>query len=305
MTQRITPKVTPLSKPISQAELRELLVSYRAENWRGIQTPEMQEQIVESMLQPEAQGVLGQVAQFCPIPPGALILDVGSGAGGFVVGCLQMGYRALGVEPDKIGTGACLTSIQIAAQRVSENVFISALGEALPFPDRAFDLVTLNQVVEHVPDQRAVLRESLRVLRPGGALYVACPNYLRFYEPHYKIFWLPLMPKFLGRLYLRLRGRNPGMLRDLCYTTNHRLREWLEVLEGDCEVLDFHQEQFIQKCADHGEFASVRARLLKKLISFPLVGLALQKLVLAWIRLSEGGCEMLVLRRNPGNESVP
>jgi SAM-dependent methyltransferase len=294
----MTPQTTSQSRPISQAELRELLLAYRSENWRGIQTPKTQVEIVEAMLQPEAETVLSQVAQFHSIPSRALVLDVGSGAGGFVAGCLQLGYRAFGVEPDRIGAGARLTSIQIAARRVSSNVFLSALGEALPFPDRVFDLVTLNQVVEHVPDQLDVLREAGRVLRPGGALYVACPNYLRFYEPHYKIVWLPLMPKSLGRLYLRLRGRNPVMLQDLYYTTNHRLRKWLEAMGDEFEVLDLHREQFIRKCAGEGEFASGRARLLKKLISFPLFGPVLKALVLRWIRLREGGCAMLVLRRS-------
>jgi SAM-dependent methyltransferase len=297
MGPQMTPETRSQSRPISQAELRELLLSYRAENWRGIQTPKIQVQIAEGMLQPDARTVLNQVAQFWDIPPGASILDVGSGVGGFVVDCRQLGYRAFGVEPDRIGAGARLTSIQIAVRRVSSSVFTSAVGEALPFPDKAFDLVTLNQVVEHVPDQLAVLREAVRVLRPGGALYVACPNYLRFYEPHYKVFWLPLMPKSLGRLYLRLRGRNPVMLRDLYYTTNHRLRKWLEAMGDEFEVLDFHREQFIRKCAGQGEFASRRARLLKKMISFPLFGPVLKALVLRGIRIREGGCEMLALRK--------
>lgn len=286
-----------MSGPISQQDLRELLRSYRAENWKGIQPPQTQEQIVEAMLHPEAETVLSQVARFCPIPPRAAILDIGSGVGGFVVSCRQSGYRAYGIEPDRIGAGARLTSIQIAARRVSPNVFASAVGEALPFPDGVFDLVTLNQVVEHVPDQLAVLREAARVLRPGGALYVACPNYLRFYEPHYKIFWLPLMPRFLGRFYLRLRGRNPVMLRDLYYTTNRRLRRWLEAIGDEFEVLDFHQTEFIRKCAGQGEFASNSARRLKKIISLPLFGPAFRAAVLGWIRLREGGCEMLVRRK--------
>jgi hypothetical protein len=87
------------------------------------------------------------------------------------------------------------------------------------------------------------------------------------------------------------------MLRDLYYTTNHRLRKWLEAIGDEFEVLDFHQMQFIRKCAGQGEFAGGRARFLKKMIFFPLFGPALKVLALRWIRLREGGSEMLILRK--------
>jgi SAM-dependent methyltransferase len=280
--------------PLSTDELRELLRIYRAENWQGIQTPEVQAHIVEAMLQPDAEPVLKQVASFWKVPPQARVLDVGSGVGGFVVGCRQLGYRAFGVEPDRIGTGGRVTSIEIASRRVPANVFVAAVGEALPFADKTFDLVTLNQVVEHVPDPIAVLREAARVLRLGGAMYVACPNYLRFYEPHYKVFWLPLLPKGMGRLYLRLRGRNPIMLRDLGYTTNRRLRRWLEALGAECKIVDLHQEQFKRKCAGEGRFESRSARFVQKLVSLPTLGPLVMKTVLSWFRLREGGCEMMI-----------
>lgn len=283
--------------PIAQEELRKLLLAYRVENWRGIQTPEVQKQIVEAMLQPDADTVLKPVSQFWQPPTEACVLDVGSGVGGFVAACRHLGYRAFGVEPDRIGAGGRITSIEIASRRVSSNVFAAAVGEALPFADQTFDLVTLNQVVEHVPDQLAVLREAARVLRRGGAMYVACPNYLRFYEPHYKVFWLPLLPKFLGRLYLRLRGRNPVMLKDLYYTTNRRLRRWLEALGDDYELLDLHQEQFKRKCTGQGRFESSSARFMRKLISLPIFGPVIKNRVLWWFRLREGGCEMLLLRK--------
>jgi ubiquinone/menaquinone biosynthesis C-methylase UbiE len=298
MGAQMTPPSESQSVPISPAELRDRLLLYRAENWKGIQTPEMQVAIVDAMLHADASIVLNQVARFAAVPPGAMILDIGSGTGGFAVGCRQLGYRAFGVEPDRIGAGARVTSIEIAARRLSSNVFASAIGEALPFGDQVFDLVTLNQVVEHVPDQLAVLREAVRVLRPGGVLYVACPNYLRFYEPHYKVFWLPLMHKSLGRLYLRLRGRNPVMLRDLYYTTNRRLRKWLEALGDGFEVLDCNQVRFIDKCAGKGEFLSRRARILKNVIAFPAIGSVLRWGILRWIRLREGGCEMLLVRKD-------
>jgi SAM-dependent methyltransferase len=284
--------------PISRESLRSLLIAYRAENWKGIQTAEMQLQIVETMLEPNAEPVLEQVAQFLTIPPRARILDIGSGVGGFVTACQRLGYRAFGVEPDRIGIGGSLTSIQIASRRVAANVFAAALGEALPFGDRMFDLVSLNQVVEHVADQMAVLREAARVVRPGGAIYVACPNYLRFHEPHYKVFWFPFLPRPLARLYLSIRGRSTVMLQQLHYTTNRRLRIWLEALGDEFQIFDLHQEQVKRKCCGKGRFESFRGRFVQKLVSLHLAGPLVMKSVLFWLRFRERGCEMLVLRKD-------
>jgi ubiquinone/menaquinone biosynthesis C-methylase UbiE len=47
---------------------------------------------------------------------------------------------------------------------------------ALPFPDGAFDLVTANMVLEHLPEPLAQLREIERVLRPGGVFLALTPN---------------------------------------------------------------------------------------------------------------------------------
>src|SRR4029079_273783 len=55
--------------------------------------------------------------------------------------------------------------------------FCQAVGEALPFADRSFDIVLSYDVFEHVADLRAVLSECHRVLRPGGALYALFPPY--------------------------------------------------------------------------------------------------------------------------------
>jgi hypothetical protein len=140
------------------------------------------------------------------------------------------------------------------------------------------------------------LREAVRVLKPGGALYIACPNYLRFYEPHYKILWLPLMPQFLGRAYLRLRGRNPIMLSQLTYTTNGRLRRLLRALQPECEFVDVHERQFLDKRAA-GAFSSRQYRWLARFTQVPVLGTALLRFVLFALRVREGGCEMMVFKR--------
>ncbi len=281
---------------ISDSELRKLLLQYRRENWNGIQPEATQRQIVEDLLQGDAAGLLHHVKPYVAISEDSRVLDLGSGVGSFVVACRQRGLRAFGLEPDRIGQGAKITSIQIARRRLLAHVFVSGVGEKLPFPDACFDLVVMNQVIEHVADQSMVIREAARVVREGGAVYVACPNYLRFYEPHYRIFWVPLLPKILGRIYLRLRGRSPAMLNQLTYTTNERLRKILAELGQDYTVLDLHCEQFLRKRSACG-FAARSTRLVAKFTQLPVVGPLILWATLAFGAISEGGCEMLVLRK--------
>ena len=282
--------------PISDTELRGLLLDYRRENWAGIQPPDVQAQVVEDLIHGDSQEILRQVEPYVASLTSSRILDIGSGVGSFVVACRQRGLQAFGIEPDRIGQGAKLNAIQIARRRLQKPVFTSGVGETLPFPDSCFDLVVMNQVIEHVADQALVLREAARVLREGGVLYVACPNYLRFYEPHYKIFWLPLMPKSLGRLYLRIRGRSPAMLAQLTYTTDRRLKKLLTALGPGFLPVDLHQEQFLKKRME-GSFSAKSTRLVIKLTQLPWLGRVVLGMVLRYGAITDGGCEMLVVRQ--------
>jgi SAM-dependent methyltransferase len=153
----------------------------------------------------------------------------------------------------------------------------------------------MNQVIEHVSDQQRVMGEAARVVRTGGVIYVACPNYLRFYEPHYKIFWWPLLPKVLGRMYLRLRGRSPAMLSQLTYTTNRRLRRLFASLGDEYHVVDLHRQQFLKK-RDTGSFAARSTRLVSRITKLPVAGPMALRAVLWYASLVEGGCEMLITR---------
>lgn len=49
-------------------------------------------------------------------------------------------------------------------------------GRSLPFEDGSFDTVSLLDVIEHIYDQRSVLRELHRILRPGGRIIVTVPG---------------------------------------------------------------------------------------------------------------------------------
>jgi SAM-dependent methyltransferase len=61
---------------------------------------------------------------------------------------------------------------------VGDDVYRVA-GGALPFPDRSFDRVVVVDMLEHVPDEAAVLSELARILRPGGRLVVNTPHLKR------------------------------------------------------------------------------------------------------------------------------
>ena len=292
---------SPTTTVLSGSELRALLTQYRRENWRGIQTPEWQARIVDEVCHDRGESIFGRLAGIWQVPERAVVLDIGSGAGTFVLACRRRGLVAFGIEPDRIGQGAALTSIQIARRRLADSVFAAALGEQLPFRDASFDLITMDQVMEHVSDQAAVLRQAARVLKPGGTIYLSSPNYLRFYEPHYKIFWFPLLPKILGRLYLAARGRNPVMLNQITYTTNKRLQALARAAAPDCTCIDLHREEFLKKC-DGGGFVSFRARLVRWSMRLPLIGKWIRNAALFYLRITEGNCEMLIVQKSSSKE---
>ena len=94
------------------------------------------------------------------------ILDVGCGTGTMLAYLSAFG-RVQGVDVDEEAVGYCH----------ERGLLDVSLGEAakLPFPEGTFDLVTALDVVEHLDDDAAALREMRRVLRPGGYLLVTVP----------------------------------------------------------------------------------------------------------------------------------
>jgi ubiquinone/menaquinone biosynthesis C-methylase UbiE len=147
---------------------------------------------------------------------GTRTLDLGAGLGGLSAEVALRGGRPFAVEP---ATGWR----KLALERIRETgdgVVVAAAGEQLPFVDGCFDVVISLQVLEHVQNPEAVMKEVFRVLKPGGFFFLACENYLAPREPHYRLAWLPLLPKALGVAYLRLRGRCPEFYRtSITYTT--------------------------------------------------------------------------------------
>ena len=153
----------------------------------------------------------------------AQLLDIGCGFGTFVLVCRQHGYQAWGLDTAEYELRFALRrTAPKAVDSSADKMFHQASASALPFSHECFDIVTLWNVLEHVPNYRIILREADRVLKPGGWLFGIAPNYLALREEaHYHVRWWPLLPKPLASRYLRWLGRDPTfLLNHVYYTTN-------------------------------------------------------------------------------------
>lgn len=96
-------------------------------------------------------------------------LDVGAGGGGFV--------RALAELAEHVERVDVCPAVLAPDPGTGLGAGIAADARQLPFRARSFDLVTLFDVLEHIDDERRVLAEARRALRPGGVIALSVPAY--------------------------------------------------------------------------------------------------------------------------------
>jgi SAM-dependent methyltransferase len=122
---------------------------------------------------------LAMIREAAPQVEGGRVLENGCGIGAYVAKLRQFNPHVFGLDYE--------------FERVAEggktlDKLICAAGEALPYPNHTFDVVVSNEVIEHVQDDAASLREIVRVLRQGGRLVLFCPNRWYPVETH-GIYW--------------------------------------------------------------------------------------------------------------------
>lgn len=103
---------------------------------------------------------------------GKRVVDVGCGDGGFARGLAGQGAHVVGVE-----CGAEMLARARAATPVGDETYVEGVGEALPLPDGAADIVVFMNSLHHVPmaQMDKALAEAARVLAPGGVALVNEP----------------------------------------------------------------------------------------------------------------------------------
>lgn len=99
---------------------------------------------------------------------GIYLLDIGCGEGFFLFNASRAGYMTKGIELSQ-------DAVEYARREFGLDVEAKPFEE-LRFPGDHFDVITLWQVLEHVPYPLVILKEAHRILKPDGLLVAATPN---------------------------------------------------------------------------------------------------------------------------------
>lgn len=124
--------------------------------------------------QPDFQGPRHELREsllldeFLAAGPGPVVLDVGAGSGTFTNLLSARGFEVTSTDVTE-------EALEVLRARAAGSVE-RADATSLPFADCSFDGVVLGEVLEHVEDDGAALREAFRVLRSSGVLAVSVPR---------------------------------------------------------------------------------------------------------------------------------
>ncbi len=150
----------------------------------------------------------------------ARLLDVGCGSGHMLQRMQNLGWEVEGVDFDPNAVRN--------AQRKELTVRLGSL-EAQGYPDNAFDAIVMSHLLEHVHDPLQLLRESLRICKPGGHLVVVTPNSGSWGHRRFRNAWVHLDPPRHLHVFslpsLRGLAEKAGFQRQVASTTI-RATDW-------------------------------------------------------------------------------
>jgi SAM-dependent methyltransferase len=146
-----------------------------------------------------AEDSVNQLALYTPLD-GRAVLDVGGGPGYFADAFRAAGAHYIGVDPD---TG------ELSARGDPAAGMVRASGLALPFATGGLDVCYSSNVLEHVPDPARMIREMVRVTRPGGTVFISFTPWWSPWGGHETAPWHYLGGRYARRRYVRRTGHEP------------------------------------------------------------------------------------------------
>ena len=114
-------------------------------------------------------------------------LDVGCSAGFVVAAAKQAGFDAYGVELEAAAVNYANEELGLS------NVRVGTLEEQ-QYPDEYFDVISMYDVIEHVPDPNSVVIELKRLIKPSGVIEIRTPDLGHWQTPKDLIRWKEVKP---------------------------------------------------------------------------------------------------------------
>lgn len=173
-----------------------------------------------------------QVGRYCTLT-GAKVVDVGGGPGYFADAFRDCGAQYAGIDPD-VG--------ELTARGEAPEGFLRASGLALPLADGSLDVCLSSNVLEHVPAPETMADEMLRVVRPGGLMWLSWTTWLSPWGGHETAPWHYLGGRRAADRYERRYGKRPknDYGRSLFAVSAARMTRWARgaVASGAGELVD-------------------------------------------------------------------
>lgn len=140
------------------------------------------------------------------------LLDIGSGTGAFANQMKAAGWEVTALEPDP------------GARKIGKELYnleIQALENFFQLPQASFDTITLWHVLEHVHELHRYVEQFKFLLKPGGKLFVAVPNYTSKDASTYQAYWAAYdVPRHLYHF-------SPKAMKELMYKHDLKIAECL------------------------------------------------------------------------------
>jgi len=105
------------------------------------------------------------------------LLDIGAGTGDFLNSAKKYGWEINGVEPNE------------GARKLAHQKGVDLKSSIDVVKGKKYDVITLWHVLEHLPNLEDTINKIEELLKPGGTLIIAVPNFKSYDAKYYKSFW--------------------------------------------------------------------------------------------------------------------
>ena len=175
------------------------------------------------------------------------ILDIGCATGALLSFLEQRGWRVTGVE---------ISPAAEYARNVKKLDVRSVPLEENKFPDNSFDVVLASHLIEHLNDPFSFLKETYRILRENGTVFITTPNISGFQARLYGGRWRSAI---FDHLYLFSKRTLKRLLENTGFTTE-RIRTWGGLAAGLAPPFIKKSADSLAKFFNFGDVMIIRAK---------------------------------------------